>query len=133
MIKEITTFIASKTSFAVGTTLLAGHRTIDAPDRCNVIIESGGGELFFNLPDRVDKVIQITSRANTYMEALADAEEIYYAIHGTAGWTMSAVASATQDYEAQTIEALAPPQYKGQDERRRYEFSTNYIFRIKNS
>ena len=133
MIKEITAFIASKTSFAVGSTIIAGHRTQDDADRCNVVIESAGGEVYFDLPDRVDKLIQIISRAETYMDALADAEEIYFAIHGTAGWTMTAVAPAVQDYEAQTIEGLAPPQYIGQDDKKRFRFSTNYIFRIKNS
>lgn len=133
MIKEITTFIASKTSFAVGSTIVAGHRIQTDADRCNVVIESAGGAVYFDLPQRVDKLIQIISRALTYMDALADAREIYDAIHGTAGWTMSAVAPATQDYEAQTIEALADPQYIGQDDKRRFEFSTNYIFRIKNS
>jgi len=36
-----------------------------------------------------------------------------------------------EEYEAMVIEPLAPPQYIGQDEKGRYEFSTNYIFKIK--
>lgn len=132
MIKEITAFIASKTSFVVGTTLLAGHKAQGAPDRTNIVIESAGGAVYFDLPERVDKLVQVISRARTYMTAERDAKEIYAALHGTAGWTMAAVAPATQDYEAQTIEAVADPQYIGQDEKRRYRFSTNYIFRIKN-
>jgi len=97
-----------------------------------VVLESAGGGLHFDLPDRIDKMIQIISRAKTYFEARDDAREIFNVLHGTAGWTLSAVAPAVQDYEAMVIEALADPQYIGQDDKRRYEFSTNYIFRIKN-
>ena len=140
MIKEIAHFIASKTSFVIGTTLQVAHRTQDAPDRCNVVLESAGGAVHPDLPDRVDKNIQVISRANTYMDARDDANEIFKALHGTlegsvlpfGATTMPAVAPATQDYEAMTITPLADPQYIGQDEKKRFEFSTNYIFRIKN-
>lgn len=132
MIKEITAFIARKTSFIVGGTLQVGHRTEDSPDQCNVVLESAGGALHFDLPDRNDKMIQVISRAETYLTARDDAREIFTAIHGTAGWTLTAVPPATQDYKAMTIEALADPQYIGQDDIGRFEFSTNYIFRIQN-
>lgn len=133
MIKEIAAFIASKTSFIVGDTLQVAHRTQDSPDQCNVVLESAGGTVYFDLPDRVDKMIQIISRAKTYMDASDDAQEIYAVLHdGTGGWTLTAVPPAVQDYEAMTIEALADPQYIGQDKKGRFEFSTNYIFRIKN-
>lgn len=132
MIKEVAAFIASKTSFIIGDTLQVGHRTQDAPDRCNVVLESAGGGLHFDLPDRVDKMIQIISKAKTYFHARADAWEIFGVLHGTAGWTLSAISPAVQDYEAMVIEALADPQNIGQDEKGRYEFSCNYIFRIKN-
>lgn len=96
------------------------------------MLESAGGALYFDLPDKTDKMIQVISRAKTYFHARDDAWEIFNVLHGTAGWTFSAVAPATQDYEGMVIEALADPQYIGQDDKRRYEFSTNYIFRIKN-
>lgn len=132
MIKEIAVFVASKTSFVVGTTLQVGHRTQDAPDQCNIVLESAGGALHFDLPDRNDKMVQVISRAKTYLKARDDAREIFEALHGTAGWTLTAVLPATQNYKAMTIEALADPQYIGQDDKGRYEFSTNYIFRIQN-
>ena len=131
MIKEIAKFIESKTSFMIGTDLFVGHRNQDSPDQCQVILESGGGKPFFDIPDRIDKTIQIISRAKTYFTARDDAWEIFDALHGTAGWSISAVAPATQDYEAQVIEAIADPQYIGQDEKLRYEFSTNFIVKIK--
>ena len=86
----------------------------------------------FDLPDYVGKMIQVISRAKTYFDARDDAREIFNVLHGMAGWTLSAVSPATQNYEAMTIEALADPQSIGQDKKGRYEFSVNYIFRIKN-
>jgi len=130
MIKEISKFIAGKTSFAIGSTLQVGHRTQKAPDRCNVVIESAGGGLHFDLSDRVDKMIQIISRAKTYFDARDDAWEIFNVLHGTAGWTLSAVSPATQNYEAMVIEAVADPQSIGVDEKGRFEFSCNYLWRI---
>jgi len=133
VIKEIALFIASKTSFVIGLTLQVAHRTQDAPDRCSVVLETAGGTVYFDLPDRVDKMIQIISRAKNYMDASADAREIFAALHdGTGGWTLTAVPPAVQDYEALTITPLADPQYIGQDEKKRFEFSCNYNWRIQN-
>jgi hypothetical protein len=126
MIKEISQFIASKTSFVIGDTLQVGHRLQNAPDRCQTVLETGGGHPYFDLPDRIDKAIQIMSRAKTYFNARDDAWEVFNAIHGTAGWQL------TGSKEIMTIEALADPQYIGQDEKGRYEFSTNYIFKWEN-
>ena len=139
MIKEIGTFIAARAGLVVGGTtaraMHIGHRTPASPDRCSVALESAGGGLHFDLPDRVDKMIQVISRAMTYMDARDDAWAIFNALHGEAGWKtdLTAIAPATQNYEAMTIEALADPQYIGQDDKDRYEFSTNYIFRIQNA
>ena len=138
MLKEIAKFIEDKTaSFTIGTNLFEGHRLQDAPDRCTCILETGGSGLHFDLTDRVDKMIQVLSRAKSYFTARADAMEVFNALHtgayGMAGHTLAAVAPAVQDYEAMTIEAVSDPQYIGQDEKRRCEFSTNYIFRIRNA
>lgn len=135
MIKEIGTFIAARAGLAVGTTMQIAHRTPSSPDQCSVVLESGGGGLHFDLSDRVDKMIQVISRAKTYMTARDDAWTIFNALHGEAGWKtgLTAIAPATQNYEAMTIEALSDPQYIGQDDKDRYEFSTNYIFRIQNA
>ena len=37
----------------------------------------------------------------------------------------------TEEYEIMAVEPLVTPQYIGQDEKGRYEFSTNYIFKTK--
>ncbi|MCK4830050.1 hypothetical protein KA005_80770 [bacterium] len=141
MIKEISAFIASETPFILGDTLQVAHRTPDSPDQCSVVLESGGSTLHPDLPDRVDKMIQVISRAATYKDAHDDAWTIYKALYpdltaaGLPGGsrTTSAVAPATQDYEAMTITPMADPQYTGRDEKKLFEFSCNYLFRLQNA
>jgi len=128
MIQEIAKFIDLRTSFKVGVTLMVGRRKQNDPDRCAVVIESGGGIVYYDLPDRADMLIQVITRAVDQMDARDDAWEIYRALHGAAGWDLPVITSGVT-YEAMTIEAVAPPQYIGEDEKRRFEYSTNYIFR----
>jgi len=130
MFQEIVTFIEGKTPFVLGTTLQAGHRLATAPDRCVLIAESGGGATVPELPDRADFLIQALSRAKTYFDARADAWTVYTALHGTAGWNMPILSGSGDDYIAWTVEALAIPQYIGQDVDGRFEFSVNFIFRM---
>ena len=135
MLKEICQFIESKTSFVIGGTLQVGHRLQNAPDRCQVVLESGGGKPYFDLPKRIDKAIQVISRAKTYFNARDDAWEIYDALitnhpYGSAGWALPIVIVG-KEYVAHVIEAISDPQYIGQDEEGRFEFSTNYIFKIR--
>ena len=112
-------------------------------DACDVVLETTGGEVFFELPERADPVIQVLSRAEDYFIARARAHAIYDAIfrihtvpdalgftYGSAGWTLPVMVAGVQ-YEAMIIEPLSPPQYIGQDEKLRYEFSTNYVFKLK--
>ena len=128
MIQEVAKFIDLRTSFKVGKTLFVGRRTQNSPDRCQVVLESGGGTLYYDLPDRIDLLIQVITRAKTQMTARNDAWEIYQALHGAAGWDLPIITSGIT-YEAMTIEAIAPPQYIGEDENRRFEYSCNFIFR----
>jgi len=137
MLKEVCKFIADKASLTRGTDLFEGHRPQDTPDACDVILETGGGSIFPDQPDRADVTIQVLSRAKTYYTARTRAWNIYDAIYkdwtyGSAGWTLSGV-DGGDDLLAMVIEPLAVPQYIGQDEKGRYEFSTNYIFRIRDA
>ncbi len=121
----------------VGTNLLSGHRPLDSLDRCSVVLETGGGETFFGLADRIDKHIQILTRALTYFTARDDAWIIYNALitnfsYGSANWDLPIII-AGKKYTAMVIEAVSDPTYIGSDEKRRFEFSTNYLFRIKNT
>lgn len=132
MLKELTVFICSKVpGLTIGGNVQVGFRAQDAPVRCHTFLESGGAIPVFELTDRIDYMMQIATRAETYQMARADAWEIFDAINGTAGWQIGAITSAGQAYEAQVIEALAAPQYIGQDEKGAFEMSTNFLFRMK--
>ena len=136
MIQEITTFIKNQAGLTIGTDLFSGHRPQDAADACDVVLESAGGMVYFDLPERADITIQVLSRALTYMTARARAWAIYdaifrdYTLTGSAGWTLPIV-TVGEEYEAMVIEPLAPPQNIGQDEKGRWEFSCNYLMKIK--
>ena len=131
MIKEFSTWITTRVAgLTLGGNLQVGFRALDAPVRCHTILESGG-PVYFELPDRIDYMLQIATRAANYQQARDDAWVIWKALHGTAGWNIPALTSGGQAYTAQTIEAMAAPQWIGQDEKFNHEFSCNYLIRMK--
>jgi hypothetical protein len=129
MFEEICELISNHTGFIKGSTMQMGHRVQNAPKRCVLISESGGGSTIPELADYADVLIQVISRGETYFNARDDAYVVYRAMHGTAGWNMPNLSGSGPDYIAWTVEALAIPQYIGQPEDGAFEFSTNYIFR----
>ena len=130
MFKEIGTLIQTLTGLTIGGDLQVGHRAQDAPERCTLIGEAGGGETNFYCPDMANLNIQAVCRAKTYFQARDDAWAIFNALHGTSGWNMPNVTGSGPDYLAMVVEAITTPQYIGQDENGRFEFSTNFIFRM---
>lgn len=139
MLKELSVWIVARVNavtgppdLVIGTNVQYGFRAQDAPVRCHTFMESGGGISpdAFEIRDRVDYLMQIATRAATYETARVDAWAIYDAIDRTFGWQIAAVAPSTQKYEAQTIEALAAPQYIGIETVGSFSFSTNYMFRM---
>jgi len=124
MIKELAQYIEDHSAFVIGATLQVGHREQDAPDRCVVIQETAGGDTNFWQTDMEWLQIQVVARGVTYFNARDDARTIHALLHGAAGLTIG-VAPATE-YIIGAITAVAPPQYIGQDEELRYEYSTNY-------
>jgi hypothetical protein len=132
VLKELSTWIVTRVAgLTIGGNVQVGFRAQDAPVRCHTFLESGGALPAFELVDRVDYLLQVATRGETYQQARADAYEIFDAINGTAGWQIPALTSGSQAYEAQVIEALAAPQWIGTDEKGAHEFSTNYQFRMK--
>lgn len=134
MIKEISSFIATKAGLTIGTDLYCGHRPQDAADNCDVVLETAGGSIYPDLPDRVDKAVQIISRGTTYFTARTRAWAIYDAIYrnhtkGSSGWTLPNVTG--DEYVAMVIEPSSDPVYIGQDDKGRYEFSINFQFKIR--
>ena len=128
MFREIVQFICDQTGFVLGTNLFAGHRPQNTPDRCVLIAETAGGSTIPSEKDMADFQIQALSRAKTYFEAREDCWTVYEAIHSTFGWNMPNWTGSGDDYLAMSVYALAIPQYIGQDENGRYEFSVNFIF-----
>ncbi len=142
MIKEFCKFIESKTSFTVGSTIQVGWRPQTAPDRCSVVMETIGGSQNYDLPDRIDKPFSIISRSTrgklaSQDDARDDALEIFNALTGnvagvlkSAQWALPVV-DGGPSYVAETIEAMNDPTYIGQDEEGRFEYSTNYLVRLR--
>jgi len=98
--------------------------------RVMVILERTPGPVIGDLPDRVDKAIQIWNRSDTYEEASLDAQEIFDILHGASGRHLPA-GSSPKAYYAMTIDAIADPApIAAPKARGLFEFSTNYIFRI---
>jgi len=130
MFREVCQLIEDLTGFTkVSGYLQVGHRVQDSPERCILVGESGGGETNPECPDMANINIQIISRAKTYFQARDDCWTCYTALHGTAGWNLPNLESGP-DYLVMFIEALAIPQYIGQDENGLFEFSVNFIFRM---
>jgi len=143
MLHSITKCIEDKTtSFKIGIAsasavgkipLIVGHRPQDSPPRCVLVSESGGGATIPGLKDRIDKNIQILTRARTYFISRDDAWEIFLAMHESccpyATW---AYQQSGEEYQVPIILAISDPQYIGEDDKRRFEFSTNFVWKIMN-
>jgi len=123
MLKELCDWIEDSSAFICGTTLQVGWREQEAPDRCVVIQETAGGDSNYYQPDIEWIQIQVVARGKTYFNARDDARTIHDLLNGAAGIEIGA---SPTFYIMGAITAVNPPQYIGQDEERRYEFSTNY-------
>jgi len=129
MIKELCTWLEIQDpTFVIGTKLQVGHREQTAPDRCVVIQEPAGGSTNFYVKDMEWVQIQAIARGLTYFDARADARAIHALLHGAAGIEFG----ISPIFYRASITAVSPPQYIGQDDERRYEFSTNYSVAIYN-
>jgi hypothetical protein len=134
MIRRITLLIKNLlgSDYVIGTNLYCGHRPLDAPNKCLVVLETAGGALVeeWGMEDRVDKDIQVISRGESYFEARDEAVRVFEALHDTQGWNLPHIETGEPDLLAMSVGALTDPQYIGQDDKGLYEFSVNFIFRI---
>jgi len=159
MIQEITTFIAQKSvlwgftqSWTLGTNLFAGTvpvknaLNVDTPIRYLAVLENAGGARLENVggigavippaalacwPKYVEKAVQLLNRAEDYLTAHDDAEELYEALDNTAGWNLPLVAPMNRQYLVCVIDAYSLPAPVGNpDEKGLFKFSTNYIWKI---
>ena len=131
MIKEVTALIANKASLTVGTTLFAGYRPTTATDECDVVLMRGGGQSVYSVPGRENQNVQVISRAKSYPAAERRAYVIFDALRRIMGGvTLPVVDALETKLFCNVIEPINPPQYIGTDEQGRFEYSTNYVFRL---
>ena len=130
MIRELTQYIENGTSFVIDTDLFAGFRPADAPDRCVAVLEPTGGAVNSYFPDAGEKAIQVLSRAPSYWDARADIYTVFDLLKSKAQITLPTIVSSVT-YKAEFIEAQHFPQSLQQDEEGRWEFSVNFIIRIR--
>lgn len=141
ILKEICQFIEDQSfgpPWTIGVTLFAGHMPVKDKngaglgDRILLVLENTPGDTIGELPDRVDKMIQIWNRASGYFQARADAKEIYTFLHGSAGWELAEVEES--GYLVMVIDGVgSPAPIENPDEKGFFVFSTNYIWRIQNT
>jgi hypothetical protein len=128
MIKQIGQYVENSTEHTIGTDLFIGYKPETAPDDCVAVLETGGGKPDFYHSDYAEKLIQVMARGSTYFTARGIAVGIFDALHAKKGITLPSVDD--KSYYVNVIEAIQVPQYLGQDEKGRFLFSTNFIFRI---
>ena len=142
-------------TWTVGTNLFAGHvpvknfADVNIPVRYLAVLENAGGTVLADVggvvtatppsalgdptyfPKYVEKAVQLLNRAKSYFVAHLDAEELYEALHQTAGWELPLVDPANRQYVAIVIDAYGPPApIENPGPSGLYLFSCNYTWKI---
>jgi hypothetical protein len=128
-ITEICDWIDANTSLTKGTTLQVQFFTQDAPDRCVRIANMSGGREYPENYERIDFMVQAISRA----ESWKDASDDIYTVHKLLAEDRKShfsLPTASPIFFVEQIIPVTIPQYLGQDEIGRHNFSCNYEFRI---
>jgi len=137
MLQDAALFILSQTglpwihgeNFFVGALPIKNILGIPTPERVMVILGRVPAALVGELPDFRAKPIQVWNRNTTYLTAQADAEQIFSVLHGASGHHLPYFHSGSL-YYVWTIDAIGDPApIFNPDEKRLFEFSTNYLFR----
>lgn len=128
--REITQFVATETSLTLGTTLQHGAFNEESPTRCTAIIYNQLSVAYFDLPDRIDVLVEADSRAESYEDARADSEEVYNAWFRRIDKALPVITSGNA-LKIQTSESITPPRYLGVDDNKRHHWSTVSILRLK--
>lgn len=131
MIKQIYTYVTDNVTFTTGTGKYAGWRPLNAPDNCITILETGGGNPDYYQKDYVEKLVQVLARGVSYFTARGLAYQVYDFLHGKTGILTPMVDS--KRYYINTIQALNVPQSIGQDDKGRFELSTNFLLKIQDA
>jgi hypothetical protein len=130
ILTELADWVAAGTSFTKGTTLQVAYRLQNAPDRCVLITNTGGGKEY-NIDSarkRFDYMLQFISRGNAWGDAQTDINLIHaFMFEGARGLVSLPTGSPTFDIES--IEPVATPAPIGRDENQRFEWSINYVLK----
>lgn len=131
MLKEISTIIQNAAiGFTQGTNMFTGFETEAAPDEATLLREFGGVPNEY-LADRIDPFrLQIICRSFDYWVARANAYKIYNYLNLRSNVTIVSVDTPAVTYLINHIEAVDAPQPIGMDVKGRFEFSTNFHFRV---
>jgi hypothetical protein len=97
--------------------------------RVCVILERTPAVVNGQLPDYVEKAIQVWNRNTTYFSAREDAFQIFECLHGFTGWDMPLIIAGKQ-YHSWIIDAIGEPApLMNPNDTKLFEFSTNYVFK----
>jgi hypothetical protein len=139
MIQEIAQLIENRTTWVIDSTMFIGHLPsktmggIAPPERVVVLLENTPPAVIGQLPDRQDKEVQVLNRARTFFTARADATAIYRLLHGLS-WVDLPVLTSGEEWTAMIIDAVAAPApIENPNAQGIFTFSTNYIFRMKDT
>lgn len=139
MLAQIAQWIENQAAgFTIGVNLFIGHLPLkraddtEPPDRCTVLLENAGGGVYPDIPDRVDKLVQVYCRSKKYTEAQTDSETIYNLLHARYAFDLPDYEAASgTEHLCMASHAQAVPAPIGQDQNDRWQFSTNFILRIR--
>lgn len=144
MIKEISEFILDRVSIAywerdvnffVGSMPETNKNRdkVEVIPRIAVILENTPADVTGYLVDRMDKPIQILNRHKSFFLAREDAYRFYWALHGATGFDLPIISSG-KEWTAMIVDAMGSPvPIENPDEKNRYVFSTNYMWRIQSN
>ena len=149
--------------WVVGRNLFAGHIPVRnaagteisqlLDGRYVVVLENAGGAILDNVggvvksnppstvgdttyfPKYIEKAIQILNRKYSFFTARKDAQDIYEALHQTAGWNLPQIPIAqggtNRQYQALVIDAYGPPApIENPGASGLFTFSCNYTWKI---
>jgi hypothetical protein len=123
LLKALTEWLADGAGLALGTGLHAGTRPATAPDLCTVVLERGLERVDPKDERNREKPVQLLTRGPSYFTARDEAQRIADFINTRQnrmgvtvipGWFIKSIEPGS-------------PQYLGQDDKGRHEFSTNVV------
>lgn len=127
MIKELAEYIEDVTDFTVGTDLFAGWGDADTPNDCIIVQEVMPSMTYPELADRVDKPIQVISRAVDFFTARDNAQAIFTALHGK--WQITLPVVTSGEVYVVNIEGTAPYYIGLDDTNHRHVYSVNFLIK----